>query len=383
MSLCLIVRDEADHLEACIESATGAVDELVVVDTGSVDDTVERALRLGARVSHFEWCDSFSAARNVSLDAASGDFVLLLDADERLDEGVAAHVRRLVAAEAEDAPPTLYLPLIVNVDSAGAHLGADRMPRLWRRRPELRFEGRIHESVGRGVNGLSMVYEDAFRIVHHGYDPEVAAQRGKRGRNRALLELDLADRPDDPTLHFYLAKEHYAAGEDEAALQGFQRVIEQSDAVNLALGSHVFAGECLRTLGRPEEALALARSGLATHSGYPALWYVAGQAALDLDRAEEAFEAFERARHPATGVGAIAFADPSVVEWRADLGRARALLLAGDIGPGVAVLRRLPAAGVADGLPVLLAVAEALAEHGDTSGAAATLQVARELAGRT
>lgn len=380
--MCLIVRDEAEQLEACIQSARDAVDEVVVVDTGSTDDSADIARALGARVSHFTWCDSFSAARNASLDAARGDFVLLLDADERLDEGAAAHVRRLVAAEAASAAPTLYLPLIVNVDAAGAHLGADRMPRLWRNRPELRFVGRIHERVGVGVERLCMAYEDVFRVVHLGYDPGIAARRGKRARNRALLELDLADHPDDPTLHFYLAKEHYAAGEDAAALQGFERVIARCDALNLALASHVFAGECLRALGRPEEARTLARSGLAAHAGYSALWYVAGQAALDLDLAEEAVDAFERAKRPASGVAAVAFCDPSVVEWRADLGRARALLLAGEVGAGVELLGDLPAGGVAEGLPVVLAVAEALAGHGDPAGAAATLQVARDLAAR-
>jgi len=379
VSLCLIVRDEAEHLSACVESARDAIDEIVVVDTGSTDDTVAIARDLGARVRHFDWCDSFAAARNASIDAASGDFVLIVDADERLDADAPRVVRRLVEAEPADAAPTLYLPLIVNLDARGRHLGADRMPRLWRNRPALRFVGRIHERIGARAK---MAYEDGFRILHLGYDPELVRKRGKRGRNRTLLDAELAESPDDPTLHFYLAKELYAAGDDESALAHFRRVIDDGTALNLALSSHVFAAECLRTLERPTEALALATSGLGANPTYGALWFVAGQAALDLDRADAALDAFQRATLAPEGIAALAFRDPSIEEWRASLGLARALLLAGEIGAGVQRLAELPAVAADEALPVLLQVAEALMAHGDPSGAASVLALARTISDR-
>lgn len=379
VSLCLIVRDEADNLTACIESARDAVDEVVVVDTGSDDGTVELARSLGAKVSSFEWAESFADARNAALDEATGDFVLVLDADERLESP--ERVRALVAAEADDAPPTLYLPLIVNLDARGEDLGADRMPRLWRARPELRFTGRIHEEVGRGVPGVRRAFEDGFRIVHYGYDPEVARARGKRERNRALLEAELEEHPDDPRLLFYLAKEEYATGEDAVAAELFLQVVEDGTLVNFALSARVFAVECLRTQGASVEGLALAQAGLAEHPTYGALWYVAGQAALDLDNAEVALEAFTRAKEPATGLAAIAFRDPSVRAWRADAGRARALLLAGEVSAGVEILSSLPAEAASEATALLFAVAEALAQHGDLAGAAHVLSLAKAVVG--
>jgi tetratricopeptide (TPR) repeat protein len=377
VSLCMIVRDEADQLTACVESAREAVDEIIIVDTGSTDGTVELAERLGAKVSHFTWCDDFAAARNASLDAATSDFVLVLDADERLQDPTA--VRRLVDAEDESAPATVYLPLIVNLDAEGNDLGADHMPRLWRRRPTLRFSGRIHEQVGVGLDSVRRAYQDELRILHYGYDPAMAAARGKHDRNRRLLKVELGERPDDPSLLYYLAKQHYASGEDDAALALFLRVVEDGTALNLALSSRLFAGECLRTQGRSAEALVLANAGLDEHPTYGALWYVAGQAALDIDDPETALAAFERAKNPAQGIAALAFADPSIIAWRADLGRARALLFTGNVEAGTAVLTGLPPAAVGGATSFLLSVAQVFTEGGDMEGAARVLEIVKNV----
>ena len=85
LSLCMIVRDEEADLPTCLESVKGVVDEICIVDTGSNDRTVAIAEGYGARVEHFTWCDDFSAARNASLAMAQGDWILVLDADEILE----------------------------------------------------------------------------------------------------------------------------------------------------------------------------------------------------------------------------------------------------------------------------------------------------------
>lgn len=327
VSLCLIVRDEAAMLPGCLDSAAPFVDEICVLDTGSADGTVEIARARGARVGFFSWCADFAAARNASLDLATGDFVFVLDADERLVAG--AELRRLISSEPESAPPTLYLPLIENVDAAGRPLGADHMPRLWRRRPELRFTGRVHERVGEGVPGLVRRYEDALRIVHLGYDPAIKQARGKSARNRALLQAELRERPGDPALLFYLGNEHYAAGEDEAALACFRAVVADGGIVNFALGSALFGAECLRALGRPAEALGLVEPLLGRYADYGELWYVAGQAAREAGDPGLALACFERARQQPAGIAATAFRDPSVSAWRADVARGRLLLALG------------------------------------------------------
>jgi len=325
LTLALIVRDEERMLPGCLESVHGLVDEIVVVDTGSRDATVDIALAHGARVVQIEWPDDFAAARNVGLAHVRTPWVLWLDADERLAAESRGALRAVVAREPDDAPPTVYAPLIANVDSAGQSLGADHMPRLWRVRPELVFTGRIHERVGEGVAGLKHVYEDSIRVVHLGYDPAVARARGKSERNTRLLERELSERPDDPMLLFYRAKEAYAAGLDAEAAQDFLRVIERAPGLNYGLSSYVFAVECLRSSGQPDAALDLAMKGVAVAPHYAELWYAAGQAALDAGRPIQAEAQFREARKPSQGFALAAFRDPDVQAFRAEVGMGQAL----------------------------------------------------------
>jgi glycosyltransferase involved in cell wall biosynthesis len=98
LSAALIVRDEAEHLDACLASLGGLVDEIVVVDTGSRDDSLEVAQRHGAVIGHEAWESDFLTPRNRALDLASGDWILYIDADERVRPADHATVRDLLAA---------------------------------------------------------------------------------------------------------------------------------------------------------------------------------------------------------------------------------------------------------------------------------------------
>jgi len=90
LALVMIVRNEARCIERCLSSARTQVDTMLVLDTGSDDDTVERARGAGARVAHFPWCDDFAAARNAALEEANADWSLVLDADEWIADGAAS-----------------------------------------------------------------------------------------------------------------------------------------------------------------------------------------------------------------------------------------------------------------------------------------------------
>lgn len=336
----MIVRDEARHLPGCLASVAGLVDEIIVVDTGSVDETPALARAAGAIVSSFPWRDDFSAARNASLAAASGVFVLILDADERLEPSAAAVIRALIAQDDPRGPLTIYLPLIRNVDQRGAPLGADHMPRLWRADPRLRFSGRVHERVGVGLNP-KQVFASTLQILHLGYDPEWVEARGKRARNLRLIEAERAADPSAPIWWYYLARERYAAGEDAAALEGFCAVIADGRLINFTTSARLFAVECLRALGRDEEALVEARAGLEAAPGYSELAFVGGQAALALGRAAEAEALLRRATRPPEGIACLAFRAPDV-PTRAALALGRLLLDQGRAAEALAYLRLSP-----------------------------------------
>jgi glycosyltransferase involved in cell wall biosynthesis len=116
LTLCMIVRNEAEVLERCLVSIQGLCDETVVVDTGSTDGTVGIAERLGARVHRFEWCDDFAAARNRSFDLATGEFILWLDADDVL---APESLRRVIELKPRLAREVYYLPYDYAQDEYG------------------------------------------------------------------------------------------------------------------------------------------------------------------------------------------------------------------------------------------------------------------------
>ena len=235
ISLCLIARDEEQMLPGCLASVLGAVDEIVVVDTGSADRTREIARTAGARVFEQPWRGDFSAPRNEAVRRATGDFILQLDADERLAPG-AAEVLRAAVAGADWTAALLPLHNAVRLDARPEDVvsGAARngtpmlLPRLLRNADGLAWEGVIHEAVDAWLvrcRGKGAVV--AAHIVHLGHVPELRAARGKRQRNVELLRRRCQLEPDSATPFGYLAGELMEAGQlDEA-----RRVAEEGWAL--------------------------------------------------------------------------------------------------------------------------------------------------------
>jgi tetratricopeptide (TPR) repeat protein len=215
LSLCMITRDEEAMLPGCLASVRGVVDEIIVVDTGSVDGTLAIARAASARVVELPWEDDFSAARNASIAAATGDWILILDADERLAPGGGDAIRAaLLGARFDCGMLALHNATHAGASPAAVLSGAARLgeprslPRLLRREGSLRFTGRVHESVLDWVRarGTRLAFVDAD-LVHLGSTAEIRARRGKAERNIALLEKLVEERPRDVTAHGYLAHE--------------------------------------------------------------------------------------------------------------------------------------------------------------------------------
>jgi hypothetical protein len=198
ISLCLIARDEEELLPDCLASVREEVDEIVLVDTGSRDSTAELARSLGARVYQHRWRDDFAAARNAALDRATGDWILVLDCDERLDAASRGMVRRAVSSGTAEG----YLLRLANVSANGAIAEHWLALRLFRNRPEVRYHGRIHEQLRLAGPAAPC----PATILHLGYQPRRIAAREKRVRNQRLVEAACRDTQDDsPEQHsFYL-----------------------------------------------------------------------------------------------------------------------------------------------------------------------------------
>lgn len=202
----MIARDEEEMLPECLESVRGEVDEIILVDTGSRDGTAELARSLGARVFSFRWRRDFAAARNASLERAAGDWILILDCDERLDAASRGLLRQAAASGGHDG----YLVHLVNLPARTERWLALR---LFHNRPGVRYQGRIHEQLR--FTGSAAACDAT--IHHFGYQPEVIAGRDKRARNRKLVEAACAETASgDPVQHsFYLFYRAFGAAGTE------------------------------------------------------------------------------------------------------------------------------------------------------------------------
>ncbi len=219
LSAAIIVRDEADFIDACLASLDGLVDEVVVVDTGSVDDTIAIADGHGARVAHEPWQNDFARCRNRSLDLASGDWILYIDADERVRAGDHASARGALTAATG-----LVAGLIPFVPRVG--WTPYREYRLWRNRPDIRFRGAMHESIVAAVTRVAeaeaLLVEpfDHITIEHVGYEGD---QSAKRARDEPMLLAEIERVPERTYLYDHLARVYEGSGDPARAVETWQR----------------------------------------------------------------------------------------------------------------------------------------------------------------
>jgi tetratricopeptide (TPR) repeat protein len=274
ISLCMIVKDEEAMIGRCLQAARGAVDEIVVVDTGSTDRTVEIAESHGARVLHHAWDGDFSAARNVSFEAATGDWVMYLDADEVL---VTDDVERLRALAGRTWREAFFLTEINHTGDLedGTAITHDAM-RLFRNRPEYRFEGRIHEQIAQCLPAYLPERQErtTVRVEHFGYLGAVRDTKDKTNRNLELLERQVAEGVHNPFLHFNLGSEYAATGDVPRALTHFERAWTavraagrlSSDGYAPALASRYV--HALRNGGRVDDVMAVGDEVLEIFPGF-------------------------------------------------------------------------------------------------------------------
>ncbi len=263
ISLCMIVRDEAQNLERCLRSVAGVVDETCVLDTGSTDGTPELAARLGARVGRAAWTADFAAARNASIALASGDWVLVLDADEELDLSAQApeELRSRLLAFVQASQGRAGRLCIRNRLEGGETSQAD-IVRFFACDPLGRYEGRIH--VQWTVAGSMPPRADTgVAVLHHGYARETVERRGKLARNLELLAAELEAHPTDGYGWYQYGRTLSAAGEHARALEALERALNlSSDADEWAVHAVELGALALRALRHVEQARSLVEGAL-------------------------------------------------------------------------------------------------------------------------
>ena len=272
LALVMIVRDEARCLERCLASARPWVDEMLVLDTGSVDATAAIARRAGARVEHFAWTDDFAAARNAALALTDADWCLVLDADE----WIVGNGESLTALREQAADFIGLISVASLFEESG---GAVREAPSWLPRglPKgVRYAGRVHEQPDSPLLRRRL----PLLIAHDGY---LDAQRErKRGRNERLLGLALEAEPEDAYLRYQLGKDLEVRAQFEAAAPHYAQALECGDA--RAAWRHDLVLRMLFTLkkvGRYEAAIELAEAEMPRWLRSPDFFFTLGDLLLD------------------------------------------------------------------------------------------------------
>ncbi|AZN38660.1 glycosyltransferase [Paenibacillus albus] len=276
VSLCIITRNESRFLTDCLLSAAPYVAEIIIVDTGSTDDTVAIGERLGAQVLSVAWTDDFAAARNASLAAAKQPWILVLDADERLEVHSTVEWSSLLEDEAQLG---YFVQIYSWVGGDDSVVVTDAVCRLFRNDERIRFRGVIHEEVATrimelgGARAVGFVAEagteagagtiaGAIAIWHEGYRDEVMAERDKSARNRRLLAIALQRNLGDLTLRYAAGTELFALGRYAEALEWLEP-IELAGEETAGYGSDVLLKiiHACRAVGRLADAVRYGEAG--------------------------------------------------------------------------------------------------------------------------
>jgi tetratricopeptide (TPR) repeat protein len=255
LSVCMIARNEEDNIVRALESVRGLADEIVVVDTGSTDDTRRVAKSFGAAVIDHEWKDDFAEAKNFALDNATGEYVLFLDADEYLSP----QSKDKVLSALDKGADAYFVRIESDVRSGAGRTYVNLLQRLFKNDKAIRYEGAVHEQIDASLKRTGAVVESSeIVLVHSGYGLEPDDMRCKLERNLRILNGMLVKNPSDAVSLFHLGEtlsmlgnheEAVAAYERSLAVEGLPREIRPVATQNLA--------SSMIKVGRYEEALRL------------------------------------------------------------------------------------------------------------------------------
>ena len=330
----MIVKNEEASLPQVLSSVKGIVDEMVILDTGSTDRTVEIAREFGGKVYHFEWCNDFSAARNEALNYVQGKWVLVLDADEVLTPEIVAEMKQAMKRTHH---------LVINL--VRQEVGASQSPyslvsRLFRNHPKIRFSRPYHAMVDDSVQALlqqepdwQVVSLSPVAIKHYGYQPEAIAALDKYTRARTAMEGFLANHPNDSyacsklgalyiqlgqvsegiellqrgltstridppvlfELHYHLGNAYTRLKNLNAAVVHYQAAIGQPILPQLKLGAYNNLGNLLLSVGELTTAKTAYETTLKIDPSFAAGHNHLGMTLKALGQLEEAIASYQKA----------------------------------------------------------------------------------------
>ncbi len=257
LSLCIIVKNEELALPKCLASVQDVVDEMVVLDTGSTDRTIEIAQQFDTKVYHFTWCNDFSAARNAALKYVTGDWILVLDADEILTPSIVPQLLQAIQSDSH---------LLINL--IRHEVGAEQSPyslvsRLFRNHPGISFSRPYHAMIDDSVSLIltqephwQIGYLPDVAILHEGYQKAAIAHHNKFAKAQAAMEGFLATHPTDPYVCSKLGALYIESGKITQGIELLQRGLTSKGGDQTLYELHYHLGIAYTRTGNIEQAIA-------------------------------------------------------------------------------------------------------------------------------
>lgn len=225
ISVCIITKNECDNLDVCLSRLAPYGFELVVIDTGSTDDTKKIAAKYTSHIYDFEWCDDFAAARNFAISKASNDYILMIDTDEFITSLDLEKLKQLIRSHPDQVGRIHRKNYFVNDNK---EMTSNEMIARFFPKSLYHYEGRIHEQVVYIDNTETAIptYEAPIYIDHVGYTGDLESHKAKSLRNIHILLAELDEKGEDPYILYQLGKSYYYMQDYPSAISYFNKALE-------------------------------------------------------------------------------------------------------------------------------------------------------------
>lgn len=292
LSVCMIVKDEEEHLPRCLEHISKFADEIIVVDTGSTDNTITIAQEFGAKIYYYTWRGDFAAARNESLRHATGEWILVLDADEVISESECNNLRQFI----NRALGNMYKVNIYNQAVDFTDTLVNQMIRLFKNSLGFYYEGTLHEQLRLPSGTECNISDSPICIKHYGYLPNNIEKKDKHQRNKTILENFLKDHPNNPFYLFNYGTQYMNERNWERAIFYFRKsFLNSKDPAHYHQLLLDRLTTCLIHAKRNLEAIQVLQDAKRVYPLYPDFPFLEGNVYFAQKRYDEAKKAFLKA----------------------------------------------------------------------------------------
>ncbi|WP_281165276.1 glycosyltransferase [Liquorilactobacillus sicerae] len=295
LSICIITKNESANLAKCLASVGALANEIVVVDTGSTDQTLKVCQKYTSRIFAYSWSNNFSAARNFALTKTTNDIVLMIDSDEVLKDYDLKTLRESIENLGQSIG-RLTRKNYTNWNSKSAQIKAEKISRVFSKK-YYRYIGRVHEQLVRNDSSTKKINYIDLPIVleHFGYQQRTNLNL-KAKRNLELLKLDLADHPDDPYILYQIGKCFNFLQRDDLVVCYLKKALAVEKN---PFKSYVY--DCVETLGYAFNRTHQSELGIrllqqySIYQGVADYWFLLGILQMNAALFEQAVASFLRA----------------------------------------------------------------------------------------